>query len=175
MIIKDVNVENPELHWEYIKCKDQVALDLGCGRWEKTEKRESSWLTTPEFLISRGAKHVYAFDCDPEEIAWFNKKITKEMNITAIHKCINSADDIKDLYSTYKPTVIKCDIEFNEKFFSEITDEMFSTVKFYAVETHTDNLYNTFLDRFKRLGYNVIASINLVHAYPMKAIFAEKA
>ena len=175
MIIKDVNVENPELHWEYIKCKDQVALDLGCGRWEKVEKRDSSWLTTPEFLISRGAKQVYAFDCDPEEIVWFKKNVEPVMNVTPIHKCINSADDIREIYNAYKPTVVKCDIEFHEKFFEEISDEMFSSVKFYALETHTDHLYNSFANRFNRLGYNIIASINLVHAPPMKALFAEKA
>jgi len=174
MIIKDVNVENPELHWEYIKCKDQIVLDLGCGRWEKVEKRDPSWLTTPEFLISRGAKSVYAFDCDSEEIEWFNKNITDTMNVTAIHKCINNADDIVEIYNKYNPTVVKCDIESNEKFFMEINDEIFSSVKFYAIETHTNDLYNIFIDRFNNLGYNIIASINLVHAPPMKAIFAEK-
>ena len=68
MITRYYDTEHPAEHWEFIECEGKVAIDLGCGRWEKVEKRDSSWPTTPEWLVQKGASHVYAFDIDPEEV-----------------------------------------------------------------------------------------------------------
>jgi hypothetical protein len=174
MITKDVSTENPSEHWEFVECDNQIALDLGCGRWEKVEFRDQSWPTTPEYLIQRGASHVYAFDIDNEEIEWYTNNITPKMNVTAIHKHITSVTDIRHMLETYNPTVIKCDIEGAESVFLELTDEEFTKVKFYALETHSDALHHRFTEQFSRLGYTIVANINLVHAPPMKAIFARK-
>jgi hypothetical protein len=174
MIVEDCNSEKPSLHWKYIQCKDQVAMDLGCGRWEQVEFRDPSWPTTPEYLIELGASKVIAVDIDPSEIEWYKANVSTKSNVVALHRNINSVDAVRELLNEYKPTVIKCDIEGQENCFLQLSDEEFCSVKMYALETHADYLHNLFLEKFNNLNYEVIATINLVHALPMKALFAVK-
>lgn len=174
MIIENCNSEKPSLHWKYMECKDKVVLDLGCGRWESVEYRDPSWPTTPEYLIELGASKVYAVDIDPAEIAWYTEKVSPKVNVTAIHKNVNSVDVLRELLNEYKPTVIKSDIEGYENTFLQLSDEEFCNIEMYGLETHSDHLYNSFIQKFKTLEYDIIATINLVHANPMKAIFAKK-
>lgn len=174
MIHEQTNSEKPSLHWGHIKCKNKIALDLGCGRWETVEYRDPSWPTTPEWLIELGASKVIAFDIDPNEINWYNENITPKIPVTAIHASIDSVQTIRDIMATYQPKVIKCDIEGYERVFLELSDEEFTSIDFYALETHSDELYNAFIDKFNTLGYEIIAIVDLVHAPPMKALFAER-
>jgi hypothetical protein len=76
--------------------------------------------------------------------------------------------------ATHQPKVVKCDIEGYERVFLELSDEEFTSIDFYALETHSDELYNAFIDKFNALGYEIIATVDLIHARPMKALFAEK-
>lgn len=174
MIHEQTDSEKPSLHWGHIKCKDKVAIDLGCGRWETVEYRDPSWPTTPEWLIELGASKVIAFDIDVNEINWYNENIAPKMPVTAIHASIDSVQTIRDIMATYQPKVVKCDIEGYERVFLELSDEEFTSVDFYALETHSDELYNAFINKFNDLGYEIIATVDLVHAPPMKALFAEK-
>jgi|LakMenEpi03Aug12_release.lakeMendotaPanAssembly.Ray.scaffolds.fasta_scaffold364751_2 hypothetical protein len=174
MILKETDSENPNLHWEFVKCKDRVCLDLGCGRWESVEYRDPNWPTTPEWLIQNGAKKVYAFDLDENEINWYNENICKDSNISAFTLNVSSVNDIRNIINEYKPEMIKCDIEGFEYVLLELTDEEFSSIRHYALETHSDDLYKKFVEKFTNLGYDIIASIDLIHARPMKALFAEK-
>jgi hypothetical protein len=175
MIVEQVDSEQPSLHWKYIECNGKVAVDFGCGRWEHIEFRDPSWPTTPEYLAQLGASKVYAFDIDQNEINWYIENVTPTYpQITPICSDINSVDVVRGIYNQYKPDVIKCDIEHNERFILELSDEEFSIPSFYALETHTDNLYQAFFDRFNDLNYEVISTIDLVHAPPMKVIFAKK-
>ena len=173
-ILKEVSSENPNLHWEFIECKDVVAVDLGCGRWGKVEYRDPSWPTTPEYLIQKGASHVYAFDIDPVEIDWYTANISTKMNVTAYCKAINTVDDVREILTTLKPKSIKIDIEGYEQAFLQLTDEEFCSIDFYAVETHSDALSEQFSQKFEKLNYEVVAIIDLIHARPMKAFFAKK-
>ena len=174
MIHEKTDSEEPSLHWGHIKCKDKVAIDLGCGRWETVEYRDPSWPTTPEWLIELGASKVIAFDIDANEIDWYNENIAPKMPVTAVNASIKSVESIRDILNTYKPKVVKCDIEGYEALFLELTDEEFTSIDFYALETHSDDLYNAFVNKFNTLGYEIIATVDLVHAPPMKALFAEK-
>lgn len=174
MIIKDVNVENPFLHWEYIECNNKIVIDLGCGRWEHVEYRDQTWLTTPEYLIHKGATKVFAFDIDQKEINWFNENLSSKHPIFPICKAISSTGDVREILNNYNPSVVKCDIETHEVGFLNLTDAEFRRIDFYALETHGDDIHAAFLSKFKTLNYDIVAVINLVHANPMKAIFAKK-
>lgn len=173
MVIEHINTENPNQHWKYIECAGSVTMDLGCGRWDKVERRDPSWLTTPEFFIDKGATIVYGIDTDPIEIEWFNNTVDKT-HIVPICSSINTVDDIIFLYNRYNPTVVKSDIEGFESLFLQLPDEEFRSINFYAIETHSEELYVLFLKKFFMLNYEVIATINLTHAPPMKVIFARK-
>lgn len=43
-----------------------------------------------------------------------------------------------------------------------------------TTKTNSDELYNVFVAKFKDLGYEIIATVKLTHAPPMKALFAKK-
>lgn len=174
MITKQTNSENPSEHWGFIECEGKVALDLGCGRWEHVEYRDPSWPTTPEWLLIQGASEVHAYDIDLNEVNWYNTTLSPTKNITAYHKGIEKVDDLREILQLHNPKVVKCDIEGYESTFLELTDEEFSSIDQYALETHSDDLYNRFTERFKSLGYEIIATVELTHAPPMKALFAKK-
>lgn len=170
-----VNNENPVDHWQYINVKDKIVLDLGCGRWEKVESRDSNWLTTPEFFLVNNAKKVIAVDADPEEISWFTNRLQNNSNIEFILKAINSTQDILDIYTKYRPNCVKCDIETNEKFLLQLTQEQFCTVDEYYIETHGTNLYLQVLDTLNEYGYSITNQIDLTHTKGYcKVIFANK-
>jgi hypothetical protein len=174
MITKSTNSENPSEHWEFIECNGKVAVDLGCGRWEHVEYRDPSWPTTPEWLLLKGASEVHAYDIDQTEVDWYNTFISPTKNIKAYQKNITSVQDVRDILQAHNPKIIKCDIESYESAFLQLSDEEFSSVDLYALETHSDSLYTSFIEKFQNLGYEIIAVIDLIHARPMKAIFAKK-
>ena len=175
MITEEVNNENPHEHWKYIECNGKVAVDFGCGRWEHVERRDQSWPTTPEYLLEKGASTVYAFDIDLNEIDWYKNNFSEtKPQIVPIQKDLSTLEVFKEIYSAYKPKIVKCDIEHNERFLLELTDEEFSSVDTYAIETHSDQLQAAFLQKFEKLGYEITNIIHLIHANPMKVIFATK-
>lgn len=171
----EVDTEEPSKHWGFINCKDEIVVDLGCGRWEHMTPRDQSWPTTPEYLAELGATKVYAFDVDPTEIEWFNENVcNKNSKIYAEAKGIHSIIDIRDIYTKYNPTVVKSDIEGAEGILLELTDIEFLTVKHYAIETHTDDIFRLFVEKFASLDYNITMVIDLLHAPHCKVIFAER-
>ena len=174
MEVRTYSTEHPKEHWEFIECDGKVAIDLGCGRWEKMEERESSWPTTPEWLVQKGASHVYAFDIDPEEVAWYNENIDGNLPITTMEKGIYTVEDAREIWNTYKPKIVKCDIESYESSILELTDEEFSTVDLWAVETHSDPLEEGFKEKFERCGYELFGYIHLTHASYVRVLFARK-
>jgi hypothetical protein len=174
MIIKQTNSENPSEHWEFIECEGKVAIDLGCGRWEHVEYRDPSWPTTPEWLLLKGASEVHAYDIDPAEVDWYNTVLAPTKNIKAYEKGITVVQDLREILQAHNPKVVKCDIEGYESTFLELTDEEFKSIDYYALETHSEHLYVCFMEKFNLLGYEIIATVDLTHAPPMKALFAKK-
>ena len=175
MEVRTYGTEHPKEHWEFIEeCKGKIAIDLGCGRWEKVEKRDPSWPTTPEWLVQKGASHVYAFDIDPEEVEWFNTNIDPIQPITTTEKGIFNVEDAREIWNTYKPQIVKCDIEAYESHILELTNEEFSTVELWAIETHSDDLEEGFKQKFEECGYELFAYIYLTHATHVKVLFAKK-
>jgi hypothetical protein len=175
MLIEEVDSENPVLHWKYIECNQKIVVDLGCGRWGHIEHRDQSWPTTPQYLADLGASKVYCIDIDQKEINWYKTNLCdKYSNIEPICMNIDSTKKIKQIYKDFSPNVIKCDIENNEEFLLELTDEEFKSVDFYAIETHTEDLYQIFLKKFNSLNYKIVGLLDLIHAPPMKVIFAKK-
>ena len=173
-LVTQVNTEEPSKHWGFIRCKDEIVLDLGCGRWEHVEYRDQSWPTTPEYLIQLGASKVYAIDIDSTEVLWYLTNITPKLPVYPQSKAIHSANDVRELLLAYKPTVIKCDIEGAETTLLSLTDDEFRSIRFYAIEAHSENIFNGFMEKFNQLNYKIVSIVELTHAHPMKVIFAER-
>jgi hypothetical protein len=69
---------------------------------------------------------------------------------------------------------VKCDIEHFESNILELTDEEFSVIDLWAIETHSDELEQGFKDKFERCGYELFGYINLTHATHVRVLFARK-
>ena len=170
-----VNNENPNEHWQFVSVNNRVVLDLGCGRWERVEHRDPKWPTTPEFFIQKGAKHVVAIDCDPNEINWFTSNFSKESNYEFILSCINSSNDFLNLITTYNPNCIKIDIEGAESNIIDIPNDVFSKVDEYYIETHNHHLFESCISKLDSCNYQIINIIDLIHTNgACKVIFAKK-
>ena len=170
-----LNNENSAEHWKYIDVKDKTVLDLGCGRWNKVETVEDAWLTTPEHFIKNGAKKVIGVDIDSEEIAWFNHKLGADTKYNFLCQSIHSPQSIIDLYATYSPDCVKCDIETNERYLLELTKEQFCSVNHYYIETHGIELYLQFLNILSQYSYYINEQIDLTHTNGYcKVLFAIK-
>ena len=172
-----INTENAKEHWQFINVKDRTVLDLGCGRWDRVETVDNSWLTTPEHFISHGANKVIALDTDLREIEWFSNKFNNDNRYEFVLKHINSPQDILDLYNLYKPDCVKCDIETGERYLLQLSIEQFCSIKEYYIETHGMSLYHHFLDIFPKYGYTIREQIDLIHTHndaDCRVIFAYK-
>ena len=170
-----INNENPNEHWQFVSVNNRIVLDLGCGRWEHVEHRDPNWPTTPEFFKQRGATHVVAVDCDPNEINWFNSEFSTETNYEFVLGCINSANDFSLLISKYNPNCIKIDIEGAESNLIDLSDDIFSKADEYYIETHDQHLYDSFLNKLISCGYQINNTIDLIHTHgSCKVIFAKK-
>ncbi len=114
MKTKVVHSENPIEHWSDISdVQDKIVMDLGCG-----------WLfqpfqSTPEYFISRGAKSVIGVEADGGEV---QKLKGLYPNHTFICKTILSETDLIELFETYRPEVIKMDIEGYESVIDKMTN-----------------------------------------------------
>lgn len=173
--MKQVNNENPNQHWEFVNVKEKTVLDLGCGRWEHIEYRDSAWPTTPEYWIQKGATKVIAIDSDMNEINWFNSMYNEELNYTFICLFINSSISFFNLINEYKPNCIKCDIEGGEIHLINLDKETFRLVEEYYIETHSNELYNGCINKLKECEYDIYEQIDLTHTNGIcKVIFARK-
>jgi SAM-dependent methyltransferase len=173
--MKNVNNENSKEHWEFVNVKDRIVLDLGCGRWNKVEQVDDSWLTTPQYFIEQGAKKVIAVDIDPIEVDWFMNKFKDNNQYEFILNNISSTEHIISLYNAYKPSCVKLDIEGSEQYLLEIDELSFCSVSEYYIETHGQKIYNQFIEIFANYGYNIRELIDLTHTNGLcKVIFAYK-
>lgn len=167
--------ENSAKHWEFIDVNNKIVLDLGCGRWNKVERVEDSWLTTPEHFIVNGAKKVIGVDIDNEEIEWFKHKFTCDNRYEFVLKYINSSEDLLSLYNTHNPDCVKVDIETGERFLLNLDKDQFRRIEQYYIETHGNDLYHYCLDKLVSYNYHIVEQIDLTHTNGYcKAIFAKR-
>ena len=171
MVIHNINTEFPSEHWRYLHIEsNDTLLDLGCGRWEN---KNSDILTTPEYFASL-CSDVYGVDCDITELDWFQTQFRDNNKLRFLNRNLSSNKVIQDLIYDLRPDVVKCDIEKNEMHLLNINEDLFKTVRNYGIETHRNWIFDAFISEFPKRGYEVTDVINLIHAYPMKVIFAEK-
>ena len=151
MKTKVVHSENPIEHWSDISdVQDKIVMDLGCG-----------WLfqpfqSTPEYFISRGAKSLIGVEADGGEV---QKLKGLYPNHTFICKTILSETDLIELFETYRPEVIKMDIEGYESVIDRMTIEQWSSIEEIGVEYHNPTCKEILERKLTEFGFE-ITSIN---------------
>ena len=147
MKTKVVNSENPIEHWSDITNIDnKIVMDLGCG-----------WLfqpfqSTPEYFISRGAKLLIGVEADGGEV---QKLQTLYPNHTFICKTILSETHLIELFWTYRPQVIKMDIEGYESVINKMTSEQWISVEEIGVEYHNPTCKEILERKLSEFGFEI--------------------
>lgn len=117
-----ITSEEPKEHWRFLNPKDKVVLDLGCGKFYSS-------ISTAEWFLNEGASKVIGVDLAKEPI--------ENERFIAYAKAISSKEDI-EYFLTYRPHIIKADIEGAEKHFENI--ESLIGVEAIAIEYHSFEL-----------------------------------
>lgn len=139
-----ITSEEPEIHWPFLKVKDKVVLDLGCGIFY-------SQIATPDWFVNEGAKKVIGVDLgdnNPEHFIYHKKAISSKFHLL-------------ELIEEYKPDVIKCDIEGAEVYFKDIDADDMGSVYQFAVEYHDNNLKLLMEQKIREWGFETTETYQL--------------
>lgn len=146
---KKIQSENPLEHWSDITdVQDKVVLDFGCG-----------WLFQPfqstiEYFTSRGAKLVVGVDVSCGEIEELKVKFPQH---SFFCENLSSLSQITNYITTYKPQVIKMDIEGVEAVLKDITAQDMASVEEVAIEYHNPECKRIITSKLTELGFTIFA------------------
>jgi hypothetical protein len=161
MIKFKIQSEDSSDHWRYLKPEGRNVLDLGCGRWCS---REGSWDNlihnefSPIYIANNGAKKVIGVDASQNEIDYFNATETGAVDkFKFIHLSISSPEQLKSLILENDIDMIKSDIEGYETNFLSFTNEDLIRIKSFAVEYHSHDIKDAFINKFKDWGFVIVA------------------
>jgi hypothetical protein len=164
--------ENSEHHWPYLNTKNEILLDLGCGRHDTSDLYQSSAV----YLGEKGATKVIAIDGNSSEIDYFNSTNLDKTKYTFLHRTILSSGDVLSLIKEYNPTVIKCDIEGYETSFYDITKKEMNNIVEFGLEYHTLDILEKMTQKIQEWGFNIHteAKFGFVDAPQMGVLFCSK-
>jgi len=144
--MKNIDTEEPNIHWGFLDIKDKTVLDLGCGKWWSS-------ISTAEWFLNEGAKQVIGVDLSPMSIDRDNFIMKAER--------IDSSDQLQKLIDEFKPDIIKCDIEGAESYFDSV-DSLHEGVKQFAVEYHDNNTKLICEEAIKRWNFENVEIYSLL-------------
>lgn len=142
-----VEDENPFNHWDHLIVKNQVVLDLGCGK----HYIQDDWMTTPEFFLHKGAKKVVGVDPHIDDIEYYKQVHPDSL---FFKDCVLSADHLDSYMNNYDVTAVKMDIEGHERHLIE-SASTYPNIKHISVETHNRELFHNVMMRLIDLGFEI--------------------
>lgn len=147
MITKIVHSEDPQEHWSDIEnVEGKIVLDLGCG-W-LFQPHES----TPEYFINRGASIVIGVDAACEETNKLQQKYPEHIFIC---KTIITEQDMIDIFESYRPQIVKMDIEGYESVIDKMNQEHFESIEELAIEYHNPTCKSILDKKLPEFGYEI--------------------
>lgn len=164
MITGIITSEDPEIHWQPMNAKDGIVLDLGCGfnDQDSRDKRYSS----PYYFSKQGAKLIVGIDINDGD----NQILKKEVDGIFITDKIDGGN-IQRFIDEHSPTHLKCDIEGGE---TSILGADPKTIKVAAIEVHTPEIRNQFMQWFSKWGFAVYADLQLAGQPHITVLFASR-
>jgi len=150
---KQIDSEDPNVHWQYLTCKDERVIDFGCAYNDTdSENTRVNKLGTPQFIIKQTPQIYVGIDIYQPDIDTFVDEFKKNSNVRFLNKKIESPTDIQVLFDEYLPTVIKSDIEGAEiHLCNTIPPEQLKQI---AIETHSFEIENAILNWAKKYNFN---------------------
>jgi hypothetical protein len=157
-VVKEIFVENPDIHWQYANVEGKRVLDLGCGDFGNATTL--TYPSTVEYFLERQASFVVGVDVSAVDTENLKNKI--DINkIKVLSMSIEDSSQIIDLIVQNNIDVVKCDIEGFETALFHVPIDTFRTVEEYYVETHSNDLHNRCIEKLTECGYDIYAEINL--------------
>lgn len=146
-----ITSENSSDHWSFVNVTGKCVLDIGCGVWHTPDFNE----TSPVYF-GKTAARVIGIDTSESCIDTYKKHFEDDDKYVFDCMNIHSVDQVRDLISTYDVNFIKSDIEGGERVLLDLTLEDLSNVTDLAIEFHTLDLKQAFLDKIpNEWGYTI--------------------
>ena len=139
--MKQITSEEPIDHWGFLNIENKIILDLGCGRFHSS-------ISTAEWFIQNEAQKVIGIDLG-NEIIDSHKFIYHSL-------AIDKPQQIKGLIETYKPHIIKADIEGAEIHFNEVSLSDLGRVSEIAIEYHNNELKELILNKLSEWEFEIV-------------------
>ncbi len=134
--------EDYDAHWGFASYKGKNILDVG-----------ADWGSTAYYFLEHGARKVIAVEGDKGLASQLIQNYGDDPNIVCIEKMVLSPSDFEYLISTYKPDIVKVDIEGHEKHLLGVPLDTIRPIEEWLVETHSDKLFQELNGLFTSLGY----------------------
>ena len=122
--------ENYDEYWGFTSFKDKTILDLG-----------ADWGSTACYFLDHGAKKVIAVEGNEELAKELLINYGEDPNVICVQKWVKTPADLHDLVLTYKPDMVKVDIEGDEACLLETDADIIKSVKEWLIETHDQGVF----------------------------------
>ena len=140
-------IEDPEgyeAHWGYTNFEDKTVLDLG-----------ADYGSTTSWLFQKGAKKIIAVECDRERFDKLLQNYGDDKDVVCLREKILSGIQIVKLVDTYKPDLVKMDIEGDEINLLDVNKNEILSVKELLIEYHGKDVLEKLSIFLTRIGFNV--------------------
>jgi predicted RNA methylase len=149
------STEDYKKHWLYADFNGKTVLDLG-----------ADYGSTAVFFLGMGVKKVIAVEGDKRLVGMMRSSFKNDHRVVPISAWIDSPKKITELVQTFKPNLVKCDIEGAEVHLLKVPLRL---VKTWMVEAHSPELHTKLVQRFNEEGF----SISLAYPIGVKIIIAK--
>jgi predicted RNA methylase len=136
-----LHTESYDEHWKYLSFKNKNILDIG-----------ADYGSTVSYFIKLGASKVVAIEGNPKLASDLKKNYEGNNNVVCIEKFIRKSEDVDRLLETYRPDVVKCDIEGWE---TCLLKAKISLVNEWLIEVHDPIVLRQLLKKFRREKFEV--------------------
>ena len=163
--------ENSSDHWPFFNVAGKNVLDLGCGLWDIEDYTESS-----PIYFGRSARKVVGVDADQEQIQNLTNYTIDNPLYSFSTLFIEDVSDVRDLLQKHSITALKSDIEGGESVLLELTSSDLAAVDTVAIEYHSQELLEQFLNKLPEWGYDIKlhAKFQVAMEYPIGVLYGVK-
>jgi len=157
--------ENYDAHWGFASFEGKSILDIG-----------ADWGSTVYYFLQHGAKKVVAVEGDKKQASELFANFNNTLNVVCVEMMVKSAEQFEQLISKYKPDIVKCDIEGDERFLLNVPVETIASVEEWLLETHSHDVHQKFLDLFNSLYPEVTIHYEIIRKEfpPVRVIWARR-
>jgi hypothetical protein len=172
-IVKTIDTEEPQQHWQYLTVKQQRVLNLGCGNFGIL--KNMPYPDDVGYFLAQDPAHLVAVDTNPKDVALLQERYAADITagrLTVRHLHCDRVSVLQELLDTYQITAVKSDIEGFEFLFEWLPEEYVTRIQHWAIEAHGNNLIQSIKQWSERYKMTCTAEIVLTHGmYPCRVYF----